>query len=212
MKGDRGWRLANQLRAAPAAPWKAWNWFLRWLVYPGVRLMFALNGIPWGQGWQFHGVPILQRHRGSQMRLGPYLHLRSSARSNPLGANRPVILATWRAGAVLQIGERFSMTGGTICAAERIIIGNGVTVGANTTIVDTDFHPVDPEQRRLYPNEAATKPIVIEDDVFIGMQCLILKGVTLGQGCVVGAGSVVTRSIPPRVICAGNPARVIRPL
>ena len=212
MKEDHGWRLADQLLAAPAAPWKAWNRLLRWLAYPGVRLMFALNGLPWGQGWQFYGVPILQRHRGSQMRLGPYLHLRSSARSNPLGANRPVILATWRAGAILEIGERFSMTGGTICAAERIIIGNGVTVGANTTIVDTDFHPVDPEQRRLYPNEAATKPVVIEDDVFIGMQCLILKGVTLGRGCVVGAGSVVTRSIPPRAICAGNPARVIRTL
>jgi acetyltransferase-like isoleucine patch superfamily enzyme len=196
----------------PEAPWKVWNRLARWLAYPRVRLIFALNGIPWGQGWRFYGVPILQKHRGSYMQLGSYLQLRSSARSNPLGANRPVILATWQAGAILKIGEKFGMTGGTICAAQRIVIGDRVTVGANSIIIDTDFHPLYPEQRRLRPNEASTNPITIEDDVFIGMQCLILKGVTLGRGCVVGAGSVVTKSIPPQVICAGNPARVIRTL
>jgi hypothetical protein len=108
-------------------PWKAWNELRRWLTYPWIRLSFALNGIPWGQGWRFYGMPIIQKHRDSQMRFGPYMQLRSSARSNPLGANRPVILATWRAGAVLEIGERFGMTGGTICAAERVSIGHRVT-------------------------------------------------------------------------------------
>jgi acetyltransferase-like isoleucine patch superfamily enzyme len=83
-------------------------------------------------------------------------------------------------------------------------------VGANTTIVDTDFHPLDPTERRLRPAEAKTAPIFIEDDVFIGMNCLILKGVRLGQGSVVGAGSVVTKDVPPGSIVAGNPAQVIR--
>jgi len=194
---------------AMQTPWKMWNELLRWLAYPRIRLLFALNGIPWGEGWRFHGVPIIQKHQGSRMEFGSYLQLRSSARSNPLGANRPVILSAWRAGAVLEIGDRFAMTGGTVCAAERITIGQDVTVGANTTIMDGDFHPLDPEQRRLHPQRASTAPVIIQDGVFIGVQCLILKGITLGQGCVVGAGSVVTQDVPAGVIVAGNPARPI---
>jgi len=192
--------------------WKAWNGLRRWMALPWVRLLFATNGIAWGQGWRFYGAPILQKHRGSQMRFGSYLQLRSLARANPLGANRPVILTTWRAEATLEIGEHFGMTGGTICAAERVSIGHHVTVGANTIIMDTDFHPLHPVQRRTHPDGANSAPITIEDDVFIGLQCIILKGVTLGQGCVVGAGSVVTQDVPAGVIVAGNPAKPVGPV
>jgi acetyltransferase-like isoleucine patch superfamily enzyme len=206
--------------------WKFWNQLWRWLAYPSVRLVFALNGIPWGRGWRFYGVPIIQKHRQSRMTFGSGFQLRSSLRSNPLGANHPVILCTWQAGAVLEIGDNFGMTGGAICASERIVIAGGVLVGANTTIVDTDFHPMDAitrsrrglasAQELASPRDpggsGASAPVVIEDDVFIGMNCMILKGVVIGQGSVVGAGSVVTESIPSGVICAGNPARVIRSL
>jgi acetyltransferase-like isoleucine patch superfamily enzyme len=191
-------------------PWKIWNELSRWLVSPRVRLLFRLNGIAWGKGWRFYGVPIVQKHRRSRMRFGSGLQLRSSARSNPLGPNRPVLLCTWRAGAVLEVGDNMSMTGGTICAAERIVIANNVVIGANSIIADTDFHPLGAEGRRLQRNDGAAAPILIEDDVFIGMHCLILKGVVIGQGSVVGAGSVVTESVPTGVLCAGNPARVIR--
>lgn len=193
-------------------PWKIGNELWRWLAYPRVRLLFAMNGIAWGSDWRIHGVPIIQKHRHSRMSFGPGLGLRSSVRSNPLGPNHPVVLNTWQAGAVLEIGANFVMTGGTICAAERIIIKNHVAVGANTIIIDTDFHPLHPEARRLHPQEAQTAPVLIGDSVFIGMNCLILKGVTIGQGSVVGAGSVVTQDVPPYVIVAGNPARIVREL
>jgi len=104
------------------------------------------------------------------------------------------------------------MTGGTLCAAKKIIIGNNVGVGANTIIVDTDFHPLDTTQRRLESSGGRTAAIVIENDVFIGMNCLVLKGVTIGEGSVIGAGSVVTADVPPGVIAGGNPARVLREL
>jgi acetyltransferase-like isoleucine patch superfamily enzyme len=102
------------------------------------------------------------------------------------------------------------MTGGVLCAAEQIVIGNHVVIGANTTIIDTDFHPQDVIGRRLSPSAGRTAPVVIEDDVFIGMNCLILKGVKIGKGSLIGAGSVVARDVPPHVIVAGNPAVIVR--
>lgn len=101
------------------------------------------------------------------------------------------------------------MTGGSLIAAEKVVIGDDVNVGANTVIMDTDFHPLDAEARRLDSVPAETDPILIEDDVFIGVNCLILKGVTLGKGSVIGAGSVVTKDVPPNAIVAGNPTRLI---
>ena len=146
------------------------------------------------------------------MRFGPGLELRSSLRSNPLGPHHPVFLTTWKAGAILEIGADFGMTGGVICAAEKIIVGDRVIVGANCTIVDTDFHPLGPVERQEDTRAGRTAPIFIEDDVFVGMHSLILKGVTLGQGCVIGAGSVVARSVSAGTVVAGNPARILGPV
>lgn len=143
------------------------------------------------------------------MQFGDGLQLRSTVHSNPLGPNHPVILCSWQAGAVLQVGRNFAMTGGSLVAAEKILIGDNVNVGANTIIMDTDFHPLDAEARRLDSAPAKTAPVSIEDNVFIGMNCLILKGVTLGKGSVIGAGSVVTKDVPSNAIVAGNPARLI---
>lgn len=200
------------MRDAINTPWKIDNLVGSISIYPYLRLLFAYNRIQWGKGWRLFGVPIIQKNRQSVMKFGSGFSLRSTTRSNPLGANHPVILSTWQAGAVLEIGDNFGMTGGALVAAERITIGNNVAVGANSTISDTDFHPLDPEMRRQPLQAAQTAPIRIEDDVFIGMNCLILKGVTIGKSSVIGAGSVVTRSVPSRVIVAGNPAKVVRDL
>ena len=194
------------------APWKISNLILSWIVYFPARLCFAFNGIAWEQNWRFYGMPVIQKHRRSSMKFGSGLQLRSSLPSNPLGPNHRVVLCTWEEGAALEIGKNFAMTGGTLCASNRITIGNNVAVGANTTIVDTDFHPLNAQERQVSPSQAFTAPVVIQDDVFIGMNCLILKGVTIGCGSVVGAGSVVTKDVPSCVIVAGNPARVIREL
>ena len=185
---------------------------MRLLSYPYIRFLFASDRIAWGKSWKIYGVPIIQKHRGSTIQIGSNLSLRSTLRSNPLGANHPVILCTWQAGAILDIGDNFGMTGGSLVAAEKITIGKNVIIGANCTIIDTDFHPLDPEIRRRSPQAAQTAPISIGDDVFIGMNCIILKGITIGQAAVVGAGSVVTHDIPSKVIVAGNPARVVREL
>ena len=193
-------------------PWKISNEILRLFLFPYIRSIFAINNIQWGKNWKVLGVPIIQKHRLSSIRIGPGLGLRSTARSNPLGPTHPVIFCTWQAGVVIEIGKNFAMTGGSLVAAKRISIGNDVNIGANSTVIDTDFHPLDPIERREKPQFAETAPIVIEDDVFIGMNCIILKGVTIGKNSVIGAGSVVSSDIPPNVIAAGNPAKIIRSL
>ncbi len=200
------------IRQALDMPWKVRNELARYAILPIVRLLFLWTGIPWGKNWRLYGVPILQRHRQSILQIGDGLELRSTVRSNPLGPTHPVILSTRKPSTRVIIGAQFGMTGGTICAEESITIGDRVTVGANSTIIDTDFHPLDPAQRIAQPTDGATAPVVIENDVFIGMNTLILKGVHIGVGSVIGAGSVVTRDIPPGVIAAGNPARVIKTL
>jgi acetyltransferase-like isoleucine patch superfamily enzyme len=205
-------RMPNTFTQALDSPWKFYNEVERMWIYPWARLLFWVNGLIWGPGWRIYGIPIIQRHRRSLMTIGARMQLRSTPSSNPLSPAHPVVLCTYCSDATLAIGDDFGMTGGTICAANRITIGDRVTVGANTSICDTDFHPIDPQDRVQTPNLAKTASIRICDNVFIGMNCLVLKGVMIGEGSVVGAGSVVTHDIPPRVIAAGNPARVLNPL
>lgn len=189
--------------------WKVTNEMARLASVPAGRLRFALAGVRWGTSWKLHGIPIIQRHRRATITLGDRLTLRSTVRSNPLGVNHPVILSARRPGATLLIGDDFGMSGGSIVAEDSITIGCRVCVGANTVITDSDFHAIAVHDRRLV-RAGRTAPIVIDDDVFIGMSVLVLKGVTIGSGSVIGAGSVVTHDIPPGVIAAGNPAQVLR--
>ncbi|MCS4086107.1 acetyltransferase-like isoleucine patch superfamily enzyme [Salinibacter ruber] len=193
-------------------PWTAGLELRRRLTWPLVRAQFAWHGIEWGADWKIFGRPIIQRHRGSRIALGDGLYLRSWPRSNPLSPNHPVVLSTRNADASIDIGDDCGFTGTILVAGNRIEIGDRVQVGGNASIVDTDFHPLVPEVRWENFNAGATAPIVIEDDVFVGMEALILKNVTVGEGAVVGAGSVVTQDVPPRTVVAGNPATVVREL
>jgi maltose O-acetyltransferase len=76
-------------------------------------------------------------------------------------------------------------------------------------MMDNDFHSLEPEKRQVKPPSA---PIILEENVWLGARVIVLRGVTIGKGSVIGAGSVVTKDIPPGVLAAGSPARVIRKL
>lgn len=191
-------------------PWAGWNEVLSAISKPLYAIRFACAGIKYSLSWNVYGMPIIQKYRGSQIELGKGVWLRSWRSSNPLSPNNPIILATRNASAKIQIGNYVGLTGTTIVSASHISIGDRTLIGANCTLVDTDFHPLDPIQRRDYPMDGRTSPIVIEEDVFIGMNCIILKGVRIGSGSVIGAGSVVTKDVPANSIAAGNPAVVIR--
>lgn len=202
----------NRLALALEAPWRVTNEVRRLLLLPYLHLLLRANGVVWGRGCRWLGAPIVQAVRGSTIRVGDRVTLRSWPASNPLAPNHPVVLATRQPEAVITIGDDCGFTGATLVAAERIQIGQRVQVGANCTIADTDFHPITPAGRAQDFLAGAHAPILIEDDVFIGMQSLILKGVTIGRGSVVGAGSVVVKDVPAGVVVAGNPARVVKDL
>lgn len=98
-----------------------------------------------------------------------------------------------------------------ICAELRggVTIGKGCCIGADFVCVNSNFHGLKAVDRHNR-NAISVADVNIGDDCFIGNRVMILKGVTLGSGCVVGAGSVVTSSFPSNSIIAGNPAKLIR--
>ena len=121
----------------------------------------------------------------------------------------------------MRVGDYCYFTNAVLLCELGIVIGNYVLIGWNTTVTDTDFHPIAPalriadaiacsplgKQRARPP--IARKPVVIEDDVWIGPNSTILKGVRIGAGAVVEPGSLVTRDVPPGARVLGNPAQVI---
>ena len=117
------------------------------------------------------------------------------------------------------IGQRFFGNFNlTIQDDASVTIGNDCNFGPNVTIV-TPIHPLLPEERKVLYNSAGepkrlcyAKPVVVGSDCWFGANVVVCPGVTIGDGCVIGAGSVVTRDIPAHSFAAGNPCRVIRPI
>ena len=175
-------------------------------------LMSRLAGAQIGERVSFRGMPIVNLYKGSTIVVGNDCELCSSIYSNSLGVNHPVVLSTIRPGATILIGNNTGISGGVVCASIRIEIGKECLIGANVTIADSDFHPIDPNGRRFKcdPKDIVSLPVIIEDNVFIGTGAIILKGVRIGKNSVIGAGAVVTKSVPANSIMGGNPAKIIR--
>ena len=115
-------------------------------------------------------------------------------------------------GATIEVGDRTEFNNNLFmkCEGAGIKIGADGLFGADVEIFDSDFHDLHPERR--HDGDQRMLPVVIGDNVYVGMGVRILKGASIGDHSVIGAGSVVTGAIPAGVIAAGNPARVIREL
>ena len=162
------------------------------VLYPTATIINALNireNIAIGNSCHIRGELFLFGH-GGRIEMGDYCYLGHNSR---------------------------------IWSAKNIRIGNRVLISHNCNIFDNDTHPLEPEARhRQFVDIITTghprvidlheEEVVIEDDVLIGANATVLKGVTLGRACIVGTGSLVTRDVPPYTVVAGNPARVIKEL
>jgi acetyltransferase-like isoleucine patch superfamily enzyme len=118
-----------------------------------------------------------------------------------------------------RIGDYTLLNGALVMAEESIEIGSYCLISWNVGIADSDFHPLAPAARLVDAQALApflegrpprpklkTAPVIIGNNVWIGMNAIVLKGTTIGDNSVVAAGSVVTKSIPPNTVVAGNPA------
>lgn len=121
-------------------------------------------------------------------------------------------LEATRWNASIEIGDRVQISNDAFIKSEGpgIRIGEGGLIGSEVTIYDSDFHELAVGRRR--GGRPQMGEVELEEDVFLGDRVLILKGVRIGRGSVIGAGSVVRDSIPEGVVAAGNPARIIREL
>lgn len=157
------------------------------------------------------GQPQVFLRKGGRLVLGPKVSLCSNPSRYHGLMHSPVRLAADHAGAVIQIGEGSRLNGCGVHAWKRIDIGKYCLIAANSIIMDSNGHSsADEDCFHRHETQDEPKDVVIEDHVWIGMNCLICKGVTIGKGSIIAAGSVVTRDVPPLSIAGGVPAQVIR--
>ncbi len=178
----------------------------------GLYFNYILYKIKYRHQVKFNGFTIIYEFPNSKIRFGKNITINSSFFSNFVGINHPTILIA-RDGGEIEIGNGVGISGATIYSLEKIEIGNNVLIGGNVTIIDNDFHPLDPEKRKLDDRIAIKrKPIKIGDNVFIGMNSTILRGTKIGENSIVGAGSVVKGEFPDNCVIGGNPAKVLKML
>lgn len=208
-RADEPVDLRTLARLAWDSPWRVRRHLGSLVFGPWIRAELAIAGVDVAPGARFFGRPIVQRYRGSTIRIGPDAELRSSPRSGVLGISHPVILTTLASHASIEIGRSVGLSGTTLCAQILIRIGDRSLIGADAIVTDTDHHPLSGPRPKYTLKGVAAEAIIIGADVFIGARAIILKGSRIGDAAVVGAGSVVAGEVPPCAVVAGNPARVI---
>lgn len=174
------------------------------------RCVLFLSGVQRGKRLKISSAPIIVRHKNAEIVLGNDVTISNRLIENPAGISHPTVLAAVRKNARLLIGNNVGISGAIIYAWQEITIGDFTNIGAGVKIYDSDFHPLNKYKRRINkPDDVSVAPVRIGQDVWIGTSSIILKGVTIGEGAIVAAGSIITKDVPANTIVAGNPAKVI---
>lgn len=183
---------------------------VRMRFYPMLnRALLKKKGAVLGRNVQIPGKLNLVISGNNDIGIGDNFYFSSGNGVNPIASNLQGAIYLEN-GASLKIGNNVGMSSTRLWIHESARIGNNVKIGGCVLITDTDAHPMDYMARRTSNEGTKSAPIVIEDDVWVGAHSIILKGVTIGARSIIGAGSVVTKSIPADCVAAGNPCIVIK--
>jgi len=192
------------LNKRQAVIWQVSTWL--------TRIYGSLIGITIGVGTRFSGLAHMTQIDRHSISLGRRVIAVSRPDATALGVSRPVILRCLTREARIFIDDDSGLSGTVICAAKSVRVGKRCLIGADVSIFDTDFHQHSADNRRYAKPDfdRISAPINIGDDVFIGTRAIIQKGVTVGNGAIIAAGSVVTKDVQAMTIVGGNPATFIR--
>lgn len=166
------------------------------------RLKMRMWGIRYGKKCSFRGNMLFYKAAGTTIAIGDNCTFNSSNIFNFRGINHRCVLQTAPDGSI-KIGDRFGASGISIVSSIGVEIGNDVLCGTNVLIGDRNDH------EKQYP-EWQPSPVKIGNKVWIGMNSIVMRGVTIGDNTIIGAGSIVTKDIPANVIAAGSPCKVIK--
>ena len=144
--------------------------------------------------------------------FGKNVRINSSLSSNPIGGDTRTLICVAK-DAEVRIGSYSGLSNTAIFCKKHIIIGKYVKIGGGVKIYDSDFHALNFAERKTIQTDIPKMDTVeLMDGCFIGAHSIILKGVVIGKESIIGAGSVVTKSVPDGEIWGGNPIRFIRKL
>ncbi|HBB35152.1 MAG TPA: acyltransferase [Cyanobacteria bacterium UBA8803] len=191
------------------------TWVIERLYLPFKVIRYLEN-----QAYSLHYRSIASIHKDVKfVSRGRIYNICNQREAIKLGANTIICgeLLTFGHGGSIEIGEWcFVGEGSKIWSAEKIKIGNRVLISHNVNIHDTNSHPFNAQARhqhyveivqRGHPrtaNNIVSSPVIIEDDVWIGFNSIILRGVKIGYGSIIGAGSIVTKEVPPNSLFINN--------
>jgi acetyltransferase-like isoleucine patch superfamily enzyme len=175
------------------------------LLLLGLRLNLRIHGVVYGE--KLRGNWCIVRNKG-KIELGKNVYLNSY----PEGELYKTGLLAHLNSSRIKIGNRCSLNGTVIHSRNAVIIGDNCMFGPGVVILDNDSHntSIDPIMRRS--GKIADSPVIIGDNVWVGMRSIVLKGVHIGDNSIIAAGSVVTKSFPGNSLIGGNPAAFIREL
>lgn len=156
-------------------------------------------------------LPLIDIRKGCCLSIGKNVTLNSRNKGYHANLHSPVKIFADKPGAKIKLGDNTRIHGSCIHAKEFISIGKNCLIAANCQIFDCNGHDVSfPYIVDRINTTGKSKPIIIEENVWIGINSIILPGVTIGAGSVISANSVVVKDIPPMVVAGGNPAVVIK--
>ena len=175
------------------------------LISQFYKLILWKHGFSFGKNCFINGMPYVKTAKGSRISLGNNVTLISNQKHNPL-LEHPVSFRTLTPEARIELADNSGISGSNIVCCNHISIGEYTIIGPGTLIYDSEGHDYSPEVGWSQRKVRTGRPIRIGAKCFIGARCMIMSGVTIGDNCVIAAGSIITQDIPAGHKASGNPA------